>query len=161
MPSFDVVSRVDMQEVDNAVNQVLREIAHRYDFRNTKSRLEFDRKTIVIHADDDMKLRAMRDMLNEKIAKRGVGIRVLDYKEPESAAGGSFRQTVALKEGISIDDARKMVKIVKDLNLKKVQAQIQGDQVRVQGPKRDDLQAAIKVLKEQMDLELQFVNFKD
>jgi cyclic-di-GMP-binding protein len=161
MASFDIVSRVDMQEVDNAVNQVRREIQTRYDFRSGKSTIEFDKNSIILLGEDSMKLKALREMLNEKIAKRGVGVRVLDYAEPESAAGGTFRQVVTIKQGISTDDARAMVKIVKELNMKKVQAQIQQDQVRVIGSKKDDLQAAIKTLRERTNLELQFVNFKD
>jgi uncharacterized protein YajQ (UPF0234 family) len=161
MPSFDVVSRVDMQEVDNAVNQVIREMQQRYDFKNSKSSVEFDKKAIILHAEDKMKLRAMTEMLNEKIAKRGVGVKALDYKDPEEATGGTYRQQVEIKQGISTDDGKKIAKMIKEANLKKVQAQIQGDQVRVTGPKRDDLQEVIQLLKTNVNLELQFVNFKD
>jgi uncharacterized protein YajQ (UPF0234 family) len=108
-----------------------------------------------------MKLRAMTDILNEKIAKRGVGVRALDYKEPEDAAGGTLRQRIELKQGISTDNGKKIVKWIKDLGLKKIQAQIQQDQVRVTAPKKDDLQAVIKMLRANTELELQFVNFKD
>jgi cyclic-di-GMP-binding protein len=161
MPSFDVVSKVDVQEVDNAVNQVKKELSNRYDFRGSKSSVEFDREVITIFADDSMKLQAITELLNQKIAKRGVGVRALDYKEQEAAAGNALRQKVLLKQGISADDARKMVKLIKELGLKKIQAQIQGEQVRVTGAKKDELQAVIKALKEQVELELQFVNFKD
>ncbi len=163
MPSFDVVSKVDEQEADNAVNQVVKEVQPRYDLKNSKCTVEFDKKELLItlFADDKMKLRALTDILNEKMAKRGIGVRALEYKDPEDATGGAIRQKVKIKQGISQDDARKIVKTIKELNLKKVQAQIQQDQVRVNGPKRDDLQAAIAGLREKIELELQFVNFKD
>ena len=161
MPSFDVVSRVDMQEVDNAVNQARKEIDTRYDFRGAKCSIDFDKESIILAASDKMKLQAMTDILNQKMVKRGVGVRSLDYKEPESAMGGSLRQKIELKQGISSDDAKKIVKLIKEKNLKKIQAQIQQDQIRVTGPKRDDLQAVISILKAEVALELQFVNFKD
>ncbi|MFN8389646.1 MAG: YajQ family cyclic di-GMP-binding protein [Bdellovibrionota bacterium] len=161
MPTFDVVSKVDMQEVDNAVNQARKEIGTRYDFRGTKCSIELENNGITLLADDKMKLQAMTEILNQKMVKRGVGVRSLDFKEPETASGDSLRQQIEIKQGISTDDARKIVKLVKELNLKKVSAQIQGDQVRVNGPKRDDLQAVIAMLKQSANLELQFVNFKD
>jgi cyclic-di-GMP-binding protein len=161
MPSFDIVSRVDMQEVDNAVNQALKEIRNRYDFRSSKSTIEFDKKSITLLADDTMKLKALRDTLSEKIAKRGVGVRALDFKDPEEASGSMLRQKIEIKQGISTDDGRTIVKLIKDANLKKVQAQIQQEQVRVTGPKRDDLQSVIALVKANTQLELQFVNFKD
>ena len=161
MPSFDAVSKVDMQEVDNAVNQVRKEIGTRYDFRGTKCSIELDKTGITLLADDKMKLQAMTDILNQKMVKRGVGTRALDFKEIESAMGESLRQRIDIKQGISTDDARKLVKLIKDQGLKKVTAQIQGDQVRVNGPKRDDLQNVIAILKQDGNLELQFVNFKD
>lgn len=161
MPSFDAVSKVDMQEIDNAINQAKKEIATRYDFRSGKSQIEFDKNEIILIAEDKMKLQAMTEILNQKMIKRGIGLRSLDYKEAETATGGSLRQTVQIKQGISTEDAKKISKLVKELNLKKVQAQIQGDQVRVTGPKRDDLQEVIGMLKSQAEVELQFVNFKD
>ena len=161
MPSFDVVSRVDMQEVDNAVNQARKEIATRYDFRSGKSEIQFDKKAITLIAEDKMRLEAMVEILNQKMVKRGIGIRSLDYKEAEGASGMMLRQLVELKQGISTDDGRKIVKTIKEAKLKKIQAQIQDDQVRVTAPKRDDLQEAIKLLKAEIELELQFVNFKD
>lgn len=161
MPSFDVVSKVDMQEVDNAVNQAKKELENRYDFRNAKSHIEFDKKAIVLVAEDKMKLEAMKEILNQKMVKRGIGVRSLDYKEAEGATGMSLRQTVELKQGISSDDAREMVKLIKGAGFKKVQAQIQDDQIRVTAPKRDELQDVIKMLKEKVNLELQFTNFKD
>ena len=161
MPSFDVVSKVDMQEVDNAVNHTRKEIENRYDFRGSKSKLELDKESITITADDDMKLKAMQEILSQKCVKRGVGVRSLDFKEPEKAGGMMVRQKVMIKQGISQDDGRLIVKTIKDAGLKKIQAQIQQDQVRVTGPKRDDLQAVIQLLKENIKLDLQFVNFKD
>jgi len=163
MPSFDAVSKVDEQEADNAVNQVIKELQTRYDLKNSKCTVEFDKKEllITIFAVDKMKLKALTDILNEKMAKRGIGPRALEYKDPEDATGGAYRQKVKLKQGISQDDGRKIVKAVKELNLKKVTAQIQQEQVRITGPKRDDLQAVIAGLKDKIDLELQFVNFKD
>lgn len=161
MPSFDVVSKVDMQEVDNAVNQVRKEISTRYDFRNSKSSVEFDKESIVINADDKMKLNAITDMLNQKMVKRGVGVRALDYQEEEQAMGGSIRQKVLIKQGISTEDGKKITKMIKELGMKKVSAQIQQEQVRVNGPSRDDLQTIIAAIKSSIELELQFVNFKD
>ena len=161
MPSFDVVSKVDMQEVDNAVNQAKKELQNRYDFRNAKSEIAFDKKAITLLAEDKMKLEAMKEILNQKMVKRGIGVRSLDYKEAEGATGMSLKQVVELKQGISTDDAREMVKLIKSSGLKKVQAQIQDDQVRVTAPKKDDLQDVIKLLKEKVNLELQFTNFKD
>lgn len=165
MPSFDVVSKVDMQEVDNAVNQVRKEISTRYDFRNSKSSVDFDKtankESITINADDKMKLSAITDMLNQKMVKRGVGVRALDYQEEEQAMGGSIRQKVLIKQGIKTEDGKKINKLIKELGLKKVSSQIQQEQVRVNGPSRDDLQTVIRVLKEKIELELQFVNFKD
>lgn len=162
MPSFDVVSKVDMQEVDNAINQTRKEIETRYDFRGSKSKIEYDKEQITLHADDEMKLKAITEILNQKMIKRGVGIRALDYKEAEEATGGSLRQIVMIKQGINQDSGRNIVKIIKNLGIKKVQAQIQDDQVRVTGPKRDDLQAVIAGLKQEVkDLDLQFVNFRE
>ena len=165
MPSFDVVSKVDMQEVDNAVNQVRKEISTRYDFRNSKSSVELDKtpnkEVITINADDKMKLDAITDMLNQKMAKRGVGVRALDYQEEEQAMGGSIRQKVLIKQGIQTEDGKKINKMIKELGLKKVNSQIQQEQVRVNGPSRDDLQTIIAAIKSSIELELQFVNFKD
>lgn len=163
MPSFDVVSEVDLQEVDNAINQASKEIDTRFDFRGLNCKIEFDKlkKTLTLIASDKMKLQAMTEILNQKMAKRGIGVRSLNYKDPEDASHGALRQTVEIKQGISTDDARELVKIIKAHNLKKVQAQIQGEQVRVTGPKRDDLQNVIAIIKKEVDLELQFTNFRD
>ena len=161
MPSFDIVSTVNMQEVDNAVNQARKEISTRYDFKDSKSRIDFDKENLTLLADDNMRLRSITEILNQKLAKRGIGLRSLDYQEPEKAGGDMLRQQVVIKQGISTEDARKIVKLIKDASLKKVQAQIQQDQVRVSGPKRDDLQQVIKLVKEKVDLELQFINYRD
>lgn len=161
MPSFDAVSKVDMQEVDNAVNQTKKELESRYDFRGSKAKVELEKDSISILADDDMKLKAIHEILCQKIAKRGVGIRVLDFKDPEKASGMMLKQKIIIKQGISQDDAKSMVKLIKEAGLKKIQTQIQQDQLRVTGPKKDDLQDVIKLLKENVKLELQFVNFKD
>jgi uncharacterized protein YajQ (UPF0234 family) len=163
MPSFDAVSKIDEQEADNAVNQVIKELQTRYDLKNSKCTVEFDKKEllITIFAVDKMKLKALTDILTEKMSKRGIGPRALDFKDPEDATGGALRQKVKLKQGISMEDGRAIVKAVKEMNLKKVTAQIQQEQVRINGPKRDDLQEVIAGLRDKIDLELQFVNFKD
>ena len=161
MPSFDVVSIVDMQEVDNAVNQTKKEINTRYDFKGSKAEITVDDEQITLLAEDNMKLEAMNQMLKQKMVKRGIGVRSLDFQEPQPASGDAVRQTVKIKQGIETDDAKKMVKLIKDQKMKKIQAQIQQDQVRVTGAKRDDLQTVIAFLKENVDLELQFVNFRD
>ena len=161
MPSFDVVSRVEMHEITNAINQAQKELGNRYDFRGSKSSIEQQESTITVVADDDMKLKAMKEIINQKMAKRGVGLRSLEYKEPEPASGGMLRQKIEIKEGISQDDGKKIVKLIKEKKLKKVQAQIQQDQVRITGPKKDVLQDIISLLKDEIPLELQFVNFKD
>ena len=162
MPSFDVVSKVDMQEVDNAVNQAKKEVATRYDLKNSKSSIELDKTSIILLAEDNMKLKALVEILSQKAAKRNIGLRSLDFQEPEKAGGDSLRQRVLIKQGISVDNGRKMVKLIKDMKLKKVQAQIQDEQLRVSGPKRDDLQQVISLLKKEItNLELQFVNYRD
>ena len=161
MPSLDVVSQVNMQEVDNAVNQAKKELETRYDFRGSKSTIEFDKKSLTITADDDMKLKAMIEIIKQKMVKRGIGVRALDFKPVEQASGMMIRQQIDLKQGITTDDGKKIAKLIKEMNLKKVQAQIQQEQVRVTGPSKDDLQEVMKLLKEKVELELQFVNFKD
>ena len=162
MPSFDIVSEVDLQEIDNAVNQAHKEISTRFDFRSGKSSVEFDKaeKTIKIIADDDFKLRSIHQILEGKVAKRSIDCRVLDYKEAEKASGNLLRQTVSLRTGLEKEDAKKIVKFIKDTQLK-VQAQIQDDQVRVTGKKIDDLQAVISALRaSSLGLPLQFINMR-
>ncbi len=162
MPSFDVVSKVDMQEILNGVNNTKKELESRYDFRGSKSTVELEKDHILINADDEMKLNAIKDILCQKIAKRGIGLKALDLSTPvEKASGMSLRQKITIKQGISQDDGKIIVKAIKDAGLKKVQTQIQQDQVRVTGQKKDELQEVIALLKETIRLELQFVNFKD
>ncbi len=162
MPSFDVVSRVDLQEVDNAVNQARREISQRYDFRNSRSEIRWDpdKREVTLTGDDDYKLKALIDILQTKLAKRGVSLKALEYGRPVDASGGLRRQTIKVRQGIPQDKAREIVKFIKGLKLK-VQAQIQEDQVRVSGKKIDDLQAIIGALKaEDFNMDLQFVNMR-
>lgn len=162
MPSFDVVSKVDMQEADNAVNQSKKELLTRYDFRGSKSTIELDKEGIItVIADDEMKLAAISEILSQKMSKRGISPKSLDFKDPEGASGGTQRQKIHVKQGLSQDEGKLIVKIIKDKKLKKIQAQIQQDQVRVTGPKRDDLQEVIAILKSDCELPLQYVNFKD
>ena len=163
MPTFDVVSRVDMQEMDNAVNLVKKEVVTRYDFRGSKTQIDFDRKEgkLVVLTEDEMKLRAIEEMLISKAVKRGIDTKAFDFGKPEHAGGDMVRQHIAIANGIEIETARKVAKAVKDSKLK-VQASIQGDEVRVTGKKRDDLQAAITVSKEQdFGVPLQFVNMRE
>jgi uncharacterized protein YajQ (UPF0234 family) len=163
MPSFDVVSRVDMQEMDNAVNQVKKEIGTRFDFRGSKTQIDLDRKEgkVQVLTEDDMKLRAIKDMLIAKVVRRSIEPEALVFESSEKAAGDMVRQTVTITNGIDIDTARKVVKLVKDTKLK-VQAAIQGEEVRISGKKRDDLQEAIAALKEaDIGMPLQFVNYRE
>jgi len=163
MPSFDVVSRVDLQEMDNAVNMAKKEVATRFDFRGSKTEIELVKKDALIRilTEDDMKLRALRDMLITKAVKRGIDTKVFDFGEAERAGGDMLRQEVHIANGIEIETARKVVKLIKDAKLK-VQASIQGDEVRVTGKKRDDLQEVIALLKESdIDIPLQYINMRD
>lgn len=158
--SFDVVSRIEMQEVDNAVNQTTKEIQQRYDFKNTKSKLSVEDENIIIISDNEYKLKSVIDILQSKMLRRKVPIRNLEYGKVEDASGGLVRQAIRLKQGIETETARKMVKDIKGLKLK-VQAQIMDDQVRVSGKNRDDLQKVIVFLKEQnYQLDLQFINYR-
>ncbi|MEZ4742397.1 MAG: YajQ family cyclic di-GMP-binding protein [Bdellovibrionota bacterium] len=162
MPSFDIVCELDLQEVDNAVNQAQKEVATRYDFRGGQSSLKFERekKSIQIIADDDMKLKAIHQILESKLQKRDVDSRALTYGKEEDASGNLIRQTVSLISGLDKDNAKKVTKIIKDSKLK-VQAQIQDDQVRVTGKKIDDLQEVIGILKNSdVGLPLQYVNMR-
>jgi len=162
MPSFDVVSELDMQEVRNAVDQAAREISQRYDFKGTDSTVELKDTTIELHTESEPRLQALRQVLEEKMVKRQVSLKALGYGTVEEAAKGTVRQTVTLRSGINDEKARAVGKFIKGLGKKGVQHQIQGDQVRVTGKKRDDLQAVIAALKgEDFDLPLQFTNFRD
>jgi cyclic-di-GMP-binding protein len=160
--SFDIVSEVDLQEVDNAVNQSKKELAQRYDFRGSKSSIDFDRaeKKITIVADDDLKLRSLKDILATKLAKRGVSLKALTFKDPEKAFEGTLRQLVELATGIDKEKAKDLVRIIKDQGLK-IQTQIEGEKIRVSGPKKDDLQAVIAHLRAvDFPLALNFNNFR-
>jgi uncharacterized protein YajQ (UPF0234 family) len=162
MPTFDVVSEVDMQEVKNAVDQASREVATRFDFKNTDSTIELTGSEIHLHSNTEDRLKAVVQVLEEKMVKRQVSLKSLDYAKVEEAAKGTVRQTVLLQAGINSDKARTINKFIKDKAPKGVNSQTQGDQVRVQGKKRDDLQAVISALKEEdFGIPLQFTNFRD
>ena len=162
MTSFDVTSEVDMQEVRNAVDQASREIATRFDFKNTGATVELKGSEIELHAPTEDRRKALVQVLEEKLVRRQVSLKAVSYGKIEEASKGALRQTAALNAGISADHAKKINKLIKDLGLKGVQSQTQGDQVRVTGKKRDDLQAVIAVLKEQdLDIPLQYGNFRD
>lgn len=161
MPSFDVVSKIDMQEVDNAVNQVMKEIAQRYDFRGSKSTLTLEKELIRLVADDDYKANAMLDMLRQRAAKRGIDLKGFDVGTFESGTGSSIKCEIKLKQGIVGDTAKKITKAIKESGLK-VQAQIQDEQVRITGKKKDDLQDVMAFLRAgDFDIALQFTNFRD
>ena len=158
--SFDVVSEVDMQEVDNAVNQAIKEIGTRYDFRGSKSEISLEGDTIKLIGDDEYKLGAVVDVLKRKMVKRKVFIKNFEFGKVEAASGATVRQLVTIKKGISQENAKKVTKAIKDMKIK-VQASIQGDQVRVSGKDKDDLQAVIQMLKNlDVPVELQFTNFR-
>ncbi len=162
MPSFDVVSEVDHQEVRNAIDQVQREIATRFDFKNTNTDVEQKELTFTLRSASEDRLRALRQVLEERLVKRGVSLKGLDYAKVEEAAGSTVRQVATLAVGISSDKAREVNRLLKEKGPKGLSSQTQGDQVRVTGKKRDDLQAAIAVLKEaDFGIPLQFTNFRD
>ena len=161
MPSFDVVSKLDHHEVDNARNQASKEIAQRYDFKGTDTTIEQTEEGIVIRSNSEGRLDAARDVLETKMVRRQVSLKSLDPQQAQPAGGKMWRQLIKLKEGVSKEKAKEIVKAVKDSKVK-VQAAIQGDVVRISGKKRDDLQSTIALLKEKdFDLPLQFVNFRD
>ena len=162
MPSFDVVSEIDMQEVRNAVDQASREVANRFDFKGTNSSVELGDGAITLHTVSEDRLNALRQVLEEKLVKRKVSLKALDYQKVEEASGGTARQQVSLVAGISRDKATTINKFIKGLGLKGVQSQVQGDQLRISGKKRDDLQAAIQAMREEdFGIPLQFSNFRD
>jgi cyclic-di-GMP-binding protein len=162
MPSFDVVSEVDFQEVRNAVDQAHREVSTRFDFKGTGSTIELSEKTIELHTESEQRLKALTQVLEEKLVKRKVSLKLLSYGNVEEAAKGTVRQTVTLNVGISDDKAREIGKYIKGLPLKGIQHQVQGDQLRVSGKKRDDLQKVIGDLREHdFGIPLQFNNFRD
>jgi cyclic-di-GMP-binding protein len=162
MPTFDVVSEVDMQEVRNAVDQAQREVATRFDFKGTDSTVELAEKEIELHSASEERLKAVAQVLEEKLVRRKVSLKALDYGKIEEAAKGTARQRVALNVGISDEKAREIGKFIKGLSLKGVQHQVQGDQLRISGKKRDDLQSAIAAMREHdFGVPLQFTNFRD
>lgn len=161
--SFDVTTGVDLQEVDNAVNQALAEIRQRYDFKGTNCTIEFDRGAAMIKldADDEYKLKALLEVLKARMIRRQVPVKNLDLGKTEVGSLGRARQEIGLKQGIPQDTAKKIAKDIRDLGMKKVQAQIQGEQLRVQGPSRDDLQEVMQFLRsEDYGVELQFGNYR-
>jgi uncharacterized protein YajQ (UPF0234 family) len=156
------VSEIDMQEVRNAVDQASREVANRYDFKGTNSSIELGESEITMRSVSEDRLDALRQVLEEKLVRRKVSLKAVDYGKVEEAAGGTARQAAALVAGISTEKAKAINKFVKGLGLKGVQSQVQGEQLRVTGKKRDDLQAAIKALREEdFGIPLQFSNFRD
>lgn len=161
MPSFDVVSKLDQHEVDNAVNQAAKEVATRYDFRDTETEIERNKDGIALRADSEGRLDAARGILEEKFVRRKVSLSVLDVQKAEAGGGQRWRQLIKLKEGVDSETAKAIVKHIKDSKAK-VQAAIQGDVVRVTGKKRDDLQEVIASLRTaDFGLPLQFINFRE
>lgn len=165
MPSFDVSSEMDWQELDNAVNQATKELSQRYDFKGVKSEIKLDQKakTLTLWCSEEGKLEALNDIFQNKLIKRGISLLSLDYKEIEPAFGGSVRQNVIVQAGVSKEKGKEIIAAIKDSKLK-VQAQIQDEQVRVTGKNRDDLQSAIALLKSKQDslkVPMQFGNFRD
>jgi uncharacterized protein YajQ (UPF0234 family) len=162
MPSFDIVNEIDMQEVDNAVNNLNKELLTRYDFKGSETEVELNKKDeqISMSTTDDMKMRALREMMISVAMKRGIDSRVLDFGEVEKAGGVKLKRIIKLKKGIDKDNAKKVVQLIKNSGIK-VQASIMDDKVRVTGKKIDDLQAVIGLLKtSELDLPLQYVNMK-
>ena len=160
--SFDVVSRVDMAEVTNAVQQVGKEIATRFDLQGTRAQVEFDAKqgSIVVTAEDVQQMRNLQELLQQRLAKRGVSLKALEVGAPGPGASGTVRSTVTLRQGIPAEKGKELTRVLRDSKLK-LTAQIQGDQLRVTGAKKDDLQTAITLLKQQdVGLDLQFVNYR-
>jgi uncharacterized protein YajQ (UPF0234 family) len=162
VPTFDVVSEVDMQEVRNAVDQASREASTRFDFKGTDSTIELGNNEFVLHSSTEDRLRALYQVLEEKLVRRQVSLKALDPGKIEEAAKGTARQHIAIRAGISAEHAKRLNKFIKDMNLKGVSSQAQGDQLRVSGKKRDDLQTVIQALKaEDFGIPLEFTNFRD
>ena len=160
--SFDIVSKVDLQEVDNAINQTRKEIIQRYDFKGSKTSIELNQKEfeLVLISDDDFRMRATLDILQTKFVKRSVPLKALTYSKIEPSAGGLVRMTIKLQNGIDKDNGRLIVKMIKNMKLK-VQAQIMDDQVRVSGKSKDDLQAVIAMLRQSdLNFAMQIVNYR-
>jgi len=161
MPSFDIVSQVDRQEVRNAVEQANKEITNRFDFKGSDARIEQSELLLTVYADDEFKLNQVMDVLRARLAKRNVDVRCLEPGSAERISGDKLKRALTVRVGIAQDRAKSMVKLVKDSKLK-LSASIQGDAVRVAGAKKDDLQAAIQLVRKSVtDLPLQFINFRD
>lgn len=161
--SFDITSNVDLQEVDNALNQARKEVAQRYDFKGSKASIDFDPKEskLILTADDEFKLNALWEILSTRLVRRNVPVRNLSRGTAQPAANSTVRQEVALQQGIPTEKAREIVKFIKDSKLKKVQASIQGDQLRIASPSRDELQEVMRILREQdFGVALQFGNYR-
>jgi cyclic-di-GMP-binding protein len=164
MPSFDVTSKVDLQEVDNAVNQARKEVGQRYDFKGSKAAIDFDRGegTLTLTADDDFKMQALWEVLETRLVRRKVPLKNMKRGEIERGANDTVRRLVTLQQGIPTEAGREIVKFLKDRKLKKVQPAIQGDQLRISSPSRDELQAVMALLREQdFGVELQFGNYRE
>ena len=160
--SFDIVSKIDLQEVKNAMEQALKEVGQRFDFKGSKSDIRLDEtaKEISVTSDDDYKLKSLIDILQTKLIKRGISPKALTYGKVEAGLGGTAKQKITLQQGIPSDKAKEIVRAIKDLKLK-VQTQIQGDQLRVTGKNKDDLQSAIKCLREtDLGIDMQFTNYR-
>jgi cyclic-di-GMP-binding protein len=158
--SFDIVSKTDYAEIDNALNQTTKEVSQRFDFKGSKATVELADKDLILSAEDDTRLRNMNDILQSKLVKRGISLKALDYQKIEPAAGGTVRQTVKIQQGIPTDKAKEIVKFIKDGKYK-VQASIQGETVRVSGKDRDTLQEVISALKgNDFGIDMQFDNFR-
>jgi hypothetical protein len=158
--SFDIACKIDMQEVENAVNQSRREIETRYDLKGSKNEIAQEKMDLVVTAPDDMKLRAVVDILQSKLHRRGIDLKALTLHDPEPAAGGAVRQRISLQDGVPIEKAKEIVRLIKDSKIR-VQASIQEKQVRVSGKNRDDLQAVIALVKgKDLAIALQFTNYR-
>ncbi|MDD9270357.1 YajQ family cyclic di-GMP-binding protein [Paenibacillus sp. GCM10023248] len=158
--SFDIVSKVDMQELNNAIQQAEKEIQTRFDFKGSKSSIKLEKDQLVVTSDDEFKLQNVLDILHAKMTKRGISIKNLDYSKVEPAAGSTVRQKISMKQGVDQENSKKINTLIRDSKLK-VKTQVQGDQIRVTGKSRDDLQAVIALLrKADIPLDLQFVNLK-
>ena len=161
MPTFDIVSKFEVSEIDNALQNLDREISQRYDFKSSKSEISLDKNQISISTDDEYKLTQLQEMLKVHLTKRGIDAKVLEMGKIESAAGQSVRQIITLIQGIDRDLSKQIIKMVKESKIK-VQISIQGEDLRVSGKKRDELQDVISLLKEnEFNLPLQFINFRD
>jgi uncharacterized protein YajQ (UPF0234 family) len=162
MPSFDVVSEIDRQELRNAIDQAQRELANRFDFKNTNSAIEQDELVLTLRTSSEDRLRALRTLLEERLVKRNVSLKGLEWGKIEQASGDSVRQVVTVKVGVTSEKAREINKLIKEKGPKGISSQTQGEQVRVTGKKRDDLQTTMSLLKSaDLGIPLQFTNFRD